>query len=473
MKANGIKIARIAGAVVLVATIVIVWRATDVERFFSVSRLRAWLAGLGAIAPIAHMGLMTVAIVVSPFPTLPLDVAAGLAFGPILGTVYSLVGATIGATVAFLVARAIGRRPVARLVGGHLSVCSACSDKVLAKVVFFSRLIPVVSFDVVSYGAGLTAMSVRAFMTATFFGMIPLTFVYNYFGSVLDLRSWVGVAVAVVFVIAFVLAPRFIEKRNLFGLRRYLPHVGARTDLYDVLADAYETVFPLDPRRLEFCLGRLPPENGRLLDAGCGTGQLCREVTAYGHMAVGLDLENRMIENGRKTALEKRLFVELWEASVLDLEDIALGRRFHAVVCLGNTLPHLEGAAAVEDFVSQARRILLPDGALVIQILNYDRILRERPPELPPIETGRYEFERRYEYDHDRIVFSGELTDRTTGQTWSGRAIIRPVFRREVEEILSRRFEDVACLSGYDGRAADDEAFALLFVAAGHGDDLQ
>src|SRR5438309_5370709 len=66
-------------------------------------------------------------------PGLPLDLAAGLLFGPIWGTVYSLVGATLGATVAFLTARTVGRdwteqkldRKSTRLNSSHSSISYA------------------------------------------------------------------------------------------------------------------------------------------------------------------------------------------------------------------------------------------------------------------------------------------------------------------------------------------------------------
>lgn len=105
---------------------------------------------------------------------------------------------------------------------GHINFCPHCSDKILTKVVFLSRLIPVVSFDIVSYGAGLTAMSLGSFALATFLGMLPLTFVYNYFGSVLVIRGWVGVLAAGLFVAAFFLIPRLIERHNFLNLRRYV-----------------------------------------------------------------------------------------------------------------------------------------------------------------------------------------------------------------------------------------------------------
>lgn len=131
------------------------------------------------------MLVMALAVIISPIPSLPLDVAAGAFFGPLLGTVYSLVGALGGAVVSFLIARFLGRNIIERFLRGHINFCTKCSDRLLTKVIFLSRLLPIVSFDIVSYGTGLSKMSLRAFSVATFVGMIPLTFVYDYFGSVL------------------------------------------------------------------------------------------------------------------------------------------------------------------------------------------------------------------------------------------------------------------------------------------------
>jgi uncharacterized membrane protein YdjX (TVP38/TMEM64 family) len=91
-------------------------------------------------------------------------------------------------------------------------------------VVFLARLVPAVSFDVVSYGAGLTKMSLGRFAVASFLGMLPLTFVYTSFGPLLSVRApvaWVGggIAVALLF-----LLPRWIERLDLFGMRRLFQH---------------------------------------------------------------------------------------------------------------------------------------------------------------------------------------------------------------------------------------------------------
>ncbi len=93
-------------------------------------------------------------------------------------------------------------------------------------MVFLGRLLPVVSFDLISYGAGLSHMTVRNFALANAFGMLPLTFLYNYFGASFAVGRGVSVALGVLFVSMFFILPWLIEKKNLLGLRRYFEHSG-------------------------------------------------------------------------------------------------------------------------------------------------------------------------------------------------------------------------------------------------------
>ena len=186
--------------------------------------LRQWLEGLGPWAPLVFMALMATAIVVSPLPSLPLDVVAGALFGPVLGTVYAVTGATAGATVAFLLARGLGGRLLERLVGGHASFCRRCSTRIMFWVVLVSRLVPVVSFDLVSFGAGVTSMSLGAFVLATAVGMVPLTALYVSAGGVLvPAEGWSLVAGAGV-VALMLLLPRLVERFGPARLRRMLRH---------------------------------------------------------------------------------------------------------------------------------------------------------------------------------------------------------------------------------------------------------
>ena len=104
---------------------------------------------------------------------------------------------------------------VEKFVGGHVNFCVSCSDRILTKIVFLLRLLPVVSFDVISYGAGLTKMSLKKFSLATVIGMIPLTFIYNYFGSIFVFGKGLTVILGLLMVVLFFIIPRWLERKNI------------------------------------------------------------------------------------------------------------------------------------------------------------------------------------------------------------------------------------------------------------------
>lgn len=187
-------------------------------------RIEEWLGQAGDLAPVLFVILTATAVVVSPIPSLPLDVAAGAFFGPFLGGLYAVGGALLGALASFLIARLLGRSLVEPVLGGHINFCSECSDKLLTRIVFLSRLLPFISFDVVSYGAGLTKMSFGKFALATGLGMTPPTLVFTYFGSVLTVGPAITLPTGVVLVALFFLVPRWIEKYDLLGLSTHFRH---------------------------------------------------------------------------------------------------------------------------------------------------------------------------------------------------------------------------------------------------------
>jgi uncharacterized membrane protein YdjX (TVP38/TMEM64 family) len=199
----------------IIITVIILQHRWDLTSFFNPDNIKKWLSDSGGLAPLLYIAIMMAAVVISPIPSLPLDIAAGAFFGPFLGTVYSVIGASAGAALSFLIARLLGRELVEKFLGGHINFCRQCSDKVLTKIVFFSRLMPFISFDVISYGAGLTKMSLKNFIAATFLGMIPLTFVYNYSGSILVFGKGLTFALGVFLVLLFFLIPRWFEKKGI------------------------------------------------------------------------------------------------------------------------------------------------------------------------------------------------------------------------------------------------------------------
>lgn len=193
------------------------------QDYVSQDAILALLQSMGSFAPLGFMAFMALAVA-SPLPSLPLDIAAGIFFGPYLGTLYSATGALVGSIISYTIARLLGRSLIERFLHGHINFCTTCSDRMLTGVVFFTRLIPVVSFDMVSYGAGLTKMSLTRFCLATFLGMLPLTFAYNNFGAALVVNGKLAVIGGVIMVLLFFLMPLWIERYAPEKLRGMFRH---------------------------------------------------------------------------------------------------------------------------------------------------------------------------------------------------------------------------------------------------------
>lgn len=143
-------------------------------------------AGLGIWGPLLIIVLMALAIVLNPIPSAPIALASGAAFGHAWGTLYVVIGAEIGALAAFALARVFGRGLLCQLFGKRFELGWEGSQNTLTWLVFVSRLLPFISFDLISYGAGLTPLKTWRFALATLLGLIPISFLLAHFGGELN-----------------------------------------------------------------------------------------------------------------------------------------------------------------------------------------------------------------------------------------------------------------------------------------------
>jgi len=135
-------------------------------------RIRAW----GAWGVAGSILLMILHSFI-PFPAEMLAMANGMVFGPIWGTVITWVGAMLGAYLAFGLARVLGRPFVMAMIGRrHRKALDDWVARQGAGTLFFSRFVPVISFNLINYAAGLTSVSWWTFTWATGLGILPLTF---------------------------------------------------------------------------------------------------------------------------------------------------------------------------------------------------------------------------------------------------------------------------------------------------------
>jgi uncharacterized membrane protein YdjX (TVP38/TMEM64 family) len=117
-------------------------------------------------------------------PGLIITITNAWIFGWKFGTLYSWAGALLGAGLDFGIARWYGRPVVERFISVKYLIFTDTFFKrhgVLA--VFITRLIPIVPFKVISYGAGLTKISLLQFTVATAIGQTPAIVLYSILGQ--------------------------------------------------------------------------------------------------------------------------------------------------------------------------------------------------------------------------------------------------------------------------------------------------
>jgi uncharacterized membrane protein YdjX (TVP38/TMEM64 family) len=167
----------VAGLVVLFLLVVAVYWVTSqhfgISYTIEAEPFRDWVDGFGILGPVVFIGIMALSVLFAPVPNAPIFMAAGLAWGPVLGTLYCMAGLVLGSAVAFWVARRFGRRHLARLVGRrNAERIDTLVLEMGGRVVFWSRMIPAVNFDWISFVAGMTAIPFRVFIIYSALGMV-------------------------------------------------------------------------------------------------------------------------------------------------------------------------------------------------------------------------------------------------------------------------------------------------------------
>ncbi|MBC8075651.1 MAG: TVP38/TMEM64 family protein [Chloroflexales bacterium] len=183
----------------------------------SLTTVAGYLRSFGIWTPVASLLLMTVQAVVAPLPGSLIASANGVVFGLWVGTLLSWLGGLLGGSVAFGIARWLGRDAVLRVVGAsRLHTINQLGQREGVWVVLIARLIPLISFDLISYLAGLSTMRYRHFLIATSVGMLPGTFAWTALGHDLaraETTTWRVALIALIFV-GGLLGGRWWLRRN-------------------------------------------------------------------------------------------------------------------------------------------------------------------------------------------------------------------------------------------------------------------
>jgi uncharacterized membrane protein YdjX (TVP38/TMEM64 family) len=151
--------------------------------------MRGWLAQAGAWAPAVSLLVMVFQAVLAPLPAVIVTFANAALFGWAFGAFLSWTGAMLGAVLCYAIAMGLGRTLVERHAPRRLvDWLDRTSGRYGAWAVFFARLMPFISFDAVSYAAGLLRLRLLPFLVATGLGQLPATIVYSLAGDFLSVN---------------------------------------------------------------------------------------------------------------------------------------------------------------------------------------------------------------------------------------------------------------------------------------------
>ena len=216
------RLGRLYAFLALTVTLVIVGGAAlglfligEMEGEISVKAFEDVILSWGHWGVLASIGLMVLHSFV-PFPAELVALANGMLYGPFWGTMITWVGAMLGAFLAFGLSRAFGRPFVEAVVARrHWQRLDDWTGEHAAQMVFLARFLPVISFNLVNYAAGLTRISWWTFGWTTGLGILPVTISMAVLGDQagkMPWHWWLGLLAAAC--IGWLAIQRWLHRRN-------------------------------------------------------------------------------------------------------------------------------------------------------------------------------------------------------------------------------------------------------------------
>ena len=176
-----------------------------------VRALKEFILSFGWWAPVVSAFLMILQTLIAPLPAFVLAIANAMVFGLFWGFLLTCGSALVAALIAFYLSRWLGRPFVQRW--SRARPMDALFERYGAWGVLVLRLFPIISFDFISFAAGVTAIRAKHFALATFVGMLPAAIAYSLLGESIESANWWSLAGGAVMLTAL-LAGTLIFKKS-------------------------------------------------------------------------------------------------------------------------------------------------------------------------------------------------------------------------------------------------------------------
>ena len=231
-----------------------------------------------------------------------------------------------------------------------------------------------------------------------------------------------------------------------------------KPSFYGQLAKYYDAIFPLTDLKKSL-LTNWSKELSTVLDVGCGSGLQAHYLLSIGKNVLAIDINDEMIQK----ASDKN--IDVLKMDMLEIHK--LNRTFDGIYCLGNTLVHLDGTIYIEGFLKGCFEKLNHDGSLLIQIINYDKVINKQLNSLPTIRVNKpkIEFIRNYSFVKGKIDFHGILYHQK--KRYENHQLLFPLKHATLIRLLKKTGFDI--VNTYGSFRLDpyskDESESLIIIA--------
>lgn len=246
---------------------------------------------------------------------------------------------------------------------------------------------------------------------------------------------------------------------------------------YDALADDYDLFVNWQARletELPFLLRTLEQVNARrVLDVAGGTGRHALALVQAGYEVSLADISPAMVEHARAAASARHLALPANVAGFGSLRGL-FPEPFDALLCLGNSIPHVLDEPGLRDTAADMAAVLRPGGLLVWQMRNFERVLalqeRFMGPQSGRTETEEWLFIRFYDFIPPHVRFNMLKLRRSTGTGWQQQheqTLLYPWRYRELVPVLmSAGWSDLQSFGSLRGEPYEPDASSDLVITA-------
>lgn len=200
---------------------------------------------------------------------------------------------------------------------------------------------------------------------------------------------------------------------------------------YQTLTPYYDEIFPANEKQINFIVSYLQ-KGSSILDVGAGTGNVAHALVEKGFAVTAMEPEKTLATKIREKAA---VYEGIFSVNTFGMQQIEnVHGVFDGIYCIGNTLVHLDNTKEIFNFIRASYEKLKANGKLIIQIVNYERVLDGGDFQFLVIERKHFSFKRNYTIEGEKVLFTATLN--VDDKELSNSILLYPITKKQLLSML-------------------------------------